>query len=76
MREQKIELREVGSEYCTGSEYDNASSSGGKTQPKTKSWPVTQLQHPGNGIESTVGQNPGHNDLTGNQRRHQSGGTA
>ncbi|XP_017049732.1 TP53-regulated inhibitor of apoptosis 1 [Drosophila ficusphila] len=37
MREQKIELREVGSEYSTGSEYDNANSAGGKSQPKSKS---------------------------------------
>ncbi|XP_017148865.1 TP53-regulated inhibitor of apoptosis 1-like [Drosophila miranda] len=35
MREQKIELREIGTEYTTNSEYEKTGSSSGKQQSKS-----------------------------------------
>lgn len=49
MREHKIELREIETDYSTGTDYDNsaggnASGSGSKQQGgQSKSWPQTQI---------------------------------
>lgn len=44
MREQKIELREIESDYTTASEFDNNSATGSSGKPQgsqNKSWPLS-----------------------------------